>query len=209
MMEIERIDGLWAPKKIKPTARAHALRHVKSVDLACKMAGDPRQVAIQAGGNIGLWPMRMAPHFLAVNTFEPDPISFECMRLNLGSTFPNVFAYGAALGEKKGRVGIAHRSLGSHNVIEGDQVDLLAIDDLVMVNRVALIQLDIEGYELAALKGAEHRIRADKPLIQVELRGFGDKYGFSDRMVRAWLKGCGYREVQALPGNDYLFMHQG
>ena len=55
-----------------------------------------RDVAVQAGGNLGLWPKRLAQEFRRVITFEPDPDNFAMLRHNAPER--NIEAYQAALG---------------------------------------------------------------------------------------------------------------
>ncbi len=37
------------------------------------------EVAVQAGGNCGLWPRELGQKFETVYTFEPDPVNFRCL----------------------------------------------------------------------------------------------------------------------------------
>ncbi len=75
-------EGLWWPDGTTTSQVQHALKHVQSIEWAiarCKQ----RRTAVQAGGNIGLWPRRLAQSFENVITFEPDAISIECLRQNV------------------------------------------------------------------------------------------------------------------------------
>ena len=77
------IEGLYWPDDVGTKWR-HSLRHVRSLEWAiarCKR----RRTAVQAGGNIGLWPRRLAHSFDRVITFEPDDISRECLACNVPS----------------------------------------------------------------------------------------------------------------------------
>ena len=192
------------PEGTRDSQKEHALHHLGSAELAISLCRKHR-VAIQAGGNVGLWPMRMARSFQRVITFEPEPVSRQCLSENVAD-FANVEVRGEALGESSGRCGIARRSLGSHNITDGEDCEVLALDSLGLID-VDLLQLDIEGYELRALRGAEATIRASHPVIQVELRGFTEKYGDSDAGLIAFLAGLGYRERAKVQGSDVVFVH--
>lgn len=194
------IQGLCFPDDVGEKWK-HSLKHVKSLEWAiarCKQ----RRTAVQAGGNVGLWPRRLAESFQRVLTFEPDDESRVCLYRNVPRS---VEVRDDALGAVAGLCGMEHESLGSHRIVEGNigfhvtTVDALALDDL------DFLQLDVEGYEWHALSGAVETLKRCKPLVQVELRGFTERYGKSDDEVRDLLSSLGYRAVSQQPGNDVVF----
>lgn len=194
-----QIQGVWWPDTVGETWR-HAMEHAKSIEWAiayCKRKG----VAVQAGGNIGLWPMRLSNFFDRVITFEPDTVSRACLQQNVSG---NVTVYSEALGDVAGACCIKHRGLGSHRVMDGQDVPVVTIDSLNL-ETVDFLQLDIEGYEWHALKGAEATIARCRPVIQVELRDFTWKYGKTDYAVRCLLRDLGYTAVSSQPGSDFVF----
>lgn len=196
-MKLEQ--GLWWPDDVGLKWQ-HSLRHVRSIEWAIA-ACSQRRTAVQAGGNIGLWPRRLAEKFDRVYTFEPEPISRACLERNVHA---NVVVSGAALGAEPGSCAVARKSLGSHKVCDGDTVPVVPIDALNLAD-LDLLQLDIEGYEWHALMGAIATITRCHPLIQVELRNFTEHYGRSDAEVRELLRSLGYQEVTRCPGNDFVF----
>jgi hypothetical protein len=86
----------------------------------------------------------------------------------------------------------------------GDRVfpiRLVALDDLRLDRRIALIKLDVEGAELLAIRGALHLIRRDRPAILCEL---GDEEsrrvsGSSSDQVIETLRQVGYAPRAILP----------
>lgn len=195
-----QIEGIWYPDDVGDRWQ-HALMHVKSAEWAIVHCPQ-RRTAVQAGGNVGLWPRRMAQSFEYVVTFEPDQESRECLRKNVPS---NVSVMAEALGSDHGLCGMLHRSLGSHNVIDGDSVPLATLDGLNL-SEVDLIQLDVEGYEMKALLGAEATVDRCQPLVQVELREkLLEKYGTNGAVIRQWFTAHGYRQVSAQQGSDFVF----
>lgn len=195
------IQGLWWPDDVGDKWD-HSLHHVHSVEAGIRRC-TTRRTAIQAGGNIGLWPRRLAQCFERVFTFEPDALSRECLIRNVPQ---NVTVSGAALGRTPGQCRIKHKSLGSHRVAEdvnGD-VPIITIDSLDRFD-VDFLQLDIEGYELHALEGAILTITRSRPVIQLELRGFTHHFGKRDDDVRQMLESLGYRQVATAPGSDFIF----
>jgi FkbM family methyltransferase len=195
------INGLMWPDDVG-TKWQHSLAHVKAsleVSLSRCKAQKRTRTAVQAGGNIGLWPRRMADVFKTVITFEPDDVSFECLKANVPET---VLAVKAALGEVPGVCGMSHKSLGSHKVTEGHTtvvttVDALSLDDL------DLLQLDVEGSEGAALRGAEQTLARCKPVLHIELRDLNPLE--PTVAVVAWLKARGYQQVATAQGSDVIF----
>lgn len=126
-------------------------------------------VMIQAGGNCGLIIKQFINTFKTIYTFEPDPINFYCLNINL--PFTNVNKIQACLGSDYGMVELAQahqNDIGSYYVISGSSIPTLKIDDLNL-NECDLIMLDIEGYELNALKGGEKTILKYKPVLCVEI----------------------------------------
>jgi FkbM family methyltransferase len=58
-----------------------------------------------------------------------------------------------------------------HNASEIEEVDLVTIDGTVQSGRrISIIQLDVEGHEIDALKGAMNIIRQWKPVLILETR---------------------------------------
>lgn len=194
-----QIQGVWFPDDVQ-SKWIHAFKHVRSIEDA--IARCPRRrTAVQAGGNIGLWPRRLAQSFVRVITFEPDAISRECLSVNVPA---NVEIRPEAVGAGHQRCGMVRDSLGSHYVTAGADIPMTTVDEFDLQD-VDLLQFDIEGYEFAALVGAEQTIRRCHPVIQVELREFGDRYGHTNAEVVDLLVRLGYRVVSKQPGNDVVF----
>lgn len=192
-------EGLWWPDDCGETWR-HALQHLSSIEDAIRRCRQ-RRLAVQAGGNIGLWPRRLAVDFARVITFEPEPVSRACLVANVPA---HVEVRGEALGAAAGVCAVKRRGLGSHRVLDGNGVTVIALDDLGLTD-VDLFQLDVEGYEHHALIGARQTIARCRPVIQVELRGFTAKYGTTDDAIRQELNAVGYREVSRQSGSDIVF----
>jgi FkbM family methyltransferase len=136
---------------------------------ACKRA------CFQAGGHIGVWPLRLAPRFRTLYTFEPDPPVYAALLLNVEKQ-GNIEPIHAAVGERQGIKMLSYYSgrTAVSSIVdvkdEGDlhaQVTVHCIDDFD--EDVAAIVLDIEGYEPWALRGAKQTIQRCRPLIQCEM----------------------------------------
>lgn len=152
----------------------HAERRLLKTILS---AGD---VVVDAGANIGIYSEFLArcvgPTGL-VNSFEPSPENFE--RLQCATRkLSNVRVCQAAVGERSGRstlylsdeLNVDHRTY----MTEGDSrsgvpIDIVALDDYFKPGqRVDLIKMDIQGYELHALRGA-NRVLEDNSTAKLLL----------------------------------------
>jgi FkbM family methyltransferase len=132
----------------------------------------PGNVAVDAGANIGIY-----SQFLArcvgpagvVYSFEPAPENFERLRA-AARRFPNMHILQAAVGERSGKSELYLRTYVTHNVTRrAVQVEMVALDDYFSTGqRVDLIKMDIQGYELHALRGAG-RVLADNPAAKLLL----------------------------------------
>lgn len=163
-----------------------------------------RDVCVQAGGNVGIWPLKLAAYFNHIHTFEPDAENFECLTKNCND-IQHMTATNAGLSDKDETVGMNKKigNCGAH-FIEGDgQIRLLTIDSF---NYPAcdLLMLDIEGYELFALQGALETIKRCKPVIVTEEKGLGTKYGIASEGVSNFLKDLGYSVAKRL-NNDVIY----
>lgn len=158
-----------------------------------------RRVAVQAGGNCGQLVREMAGLFEAIYTFEPDPVNFVALTVNTAHC-ANVFRYQSALGDSEARQEGVLRGMASGDdkfpdtncgalYMKGSgHIPTMTIDDLAL-SRVDLIMLDIEGGELAALRGAVGTIFANKPVVIFEDKGLGQKfYGEERRGVEEYMR---------------------
>lgn len=156
-----------------------------------------RDVAVQAGGNCGIWPRDLGRLFRLVYTFEPDPVNFRCLCANAPAE--NVVKFNAALGDAHETVGLALRpeNVGAHRVAGQGDVPTLRIDDLGLAT-CDLIYLDVEGYEMRVIAGAVDTIRRCKPVIVVEDKGLSEHYGAPRGQVVLGLQQFGYRVAKRL-----------
>lgn len=161
------------------------------------------EVAVQAGGNCGMYPRLLAQHFKRVYTFEPDPLNFHCLVNN--NQLNNVYKFQAALGAENKLISVARggfSNVGTHTVVENlDQeishVPMITLDSLNLDN-VGFMQLDVEGYEGRILQGAINTIQKFRPSISCENGHVQDVCDF--------LIGLGYT-VKDKSGADTLYVH--
>jgi FkbM family methyltransferase len=137
-------------------------------------------VVVDAGANIGIYSQflsRCVGPTGVVHAFEPSPENFRRLQ-SATRELANVRVSQAAVGECSGRsklylsnqLNVDHRTYAT----EGDlrptvQIDVIALDDYFKPGqRVDLIKMDIQGYELHALRGAT-RVLAENPAAKLLL----------------------------------------
>src|SRR4029077_12193213 len=152
----------------------HAERRLLKTILS---AGD---VVVDAGANIGIYSEFLARVCGAaglVHSFEPSPENFE--RLQCATRkLSNVRVCQAGVGERSGKstlylsdkLNVDHRTYSTETESRKSvPVDIVALDDYFKAGeRVDLIKMDIQGYELQALRGA-NRVLADNPSAKLLL----------------------------------------
>ena len=159
------------------TFKAFADRAERQLLKRVLSAGD---VVVDAGANIGIYSQFLARCVGAtgvVHSFEPSPENFKRLQ-SATRKLANVRLSQAAVGERGGRstlylsdqLNVDHRTYAT----EGDSrravpIDVIALDDYFKPGeRVDLIKMDIQGYELHALRGA-NRVLADNPAAKLLL----------------------------------------
>ena len=133
-------------------------------------------LCLDIGANIGNHALFFAPHFREVWAFEPNPRTFTLLQLN-AQLAANVRCFNIGLSDT---AGAATLSVPAHNIgmatlqpgAAGVAVacELQRLDDLpgLAAQRVALLKIDIEGHEPAALRGALALLQRDRPVVVFE-----------------------------------------
>jgi FkbM family methyltransferase len=206
---LKLVDG-WYITDADAAIRAHPVRRQTAKDLRVISVAlkhvDCRQLVIQAGARIGLWPSVLAEHFKKVIAFEPETRNVECARANTSHLW-NVEIRHAALGKEPGRMAVEHSLVqsGSHQIVtEGgnEPCDVETIDSLNVTPDA--IFLDIEGFELFALQGALETLKRCSPLLVLEMNDSRLRYGVEKSQIVDLLKPFGYAAVDRC-GKDIVY----
>lgn len=167
-----------------------------------------RRVAVQAGGHLGLFPKRLAETFATVYTFEPAADLFAALMHNAPE--PNIIKFQAAVGDDRNLVGLSrvrrkndggpiHEGL-THVSGEG-VIPTLRIDDLGLTT-CDLLQLDLEGWELPALRGALRTIEICRPVLAIEVNENQRYVGSDEEQLRQAITALGYRLSERLQSDE-------
>ncbi len=170
----------------------------------------PGFVAFDIGANIGTYTVplsRLVGPTGRVVAFEPNRPTFACLRHNVRQNrLANVVALRAAAGPHPGRAAlvVTDANYGEVHLAPGvpaaDQpgVTVTTVDTEVArlgLERVDFIKLDVEGFELAALRGARDTLaRTSDLVVQTEIvAAHAARYGFGLEELVAFFAELGYR----------------
>lgn len=141
----------------------------------------PGGIAIDAGANIGYYSLLLARWTGSagrVVSFEPVPFTYSFLQRNLGRNGGiNVTPVNCALGSGAGRVRMTNPSgarIGHFSVAEsgGFEVPCATLDGEIArlgLGRVDFIKIDVQGYELEVLRGAEDCLHRFRPSLMFEV----------------------------------------
>jgi len=166
-----------------------------------------RRTVFQAGGNFGIYPLELAKHFDMVYTVEPDIDNYRALKQNIANS-TKIIPMRAGLGSRDGRAAmdrIAPTNCGAHMIKQGDEFDIITIDSYNLTD-CDFIQLDVEGSEHDALLGAIDTIELTRPVITLEMKGLGERYGYTDQDTINLLASLGYA-VAGRVNRDVIFTY--
>jgi FkbM family methyltransferase len=198
-------DSYFA-KALADDPRGFEIDHLNSALAHCKNF----RTAVDGGAHVGTWSVGMAGRFQSVAAFEPAPDTFRCLLQNVGKLH-NVVPFNLALGEDFGHVIIGDDpkrkgNTGSRHIMEtGAHVEMRSLDGFGL-DDVDFLKLDVEGYELFALKGAQATLQRCRPVVLIECKRFDPpRFGVDHEAGARWLEENGYREVERVR-NDRIFI---
>ena len=202
-------NNWWVPETDKMCLPV-TLRESRHIETLIKPYLKNFRCCVQAGGNVGVWPVKYSEFFEKVYTFEPDKANYQALVKNT-ENIKNIYSANAAISSKVGRTRVIHfrpENAGAHyidpNAMDGD-VEMVTIDSLGLFN-VDLVQLDIEGAEHDGLVGATNTIKEWSPVIVVELTGRGARFKHSNiDTIQLLLDTFNYRLVKAT-SKDWIFI---
>ncbi len=162
--------------------------------MKCREIYLPGTVIVDVGANIGNHSIFFSLILNApVYAFEPYEPTYELLELNIAANHLDrqIIAASCAIGEADGVGSVLAgppANLGTARVCFGAGDTMVrSLDSLAIPGRMGLMKVDVEGGELAVLRGAEGLIRAWLPDIVVEAGRLADFWRIADV-----LSGFGY-----------------
>jgi FkbM family methyltransferase len=188
---------------------------------------EPGDVVIDIGANVGLITLllsRLVGDTGRVLAFEASPIHFRSLERNInlqrvGNCFPQCIALADSDGE------CVHYTTHSSGSLVSDfsefgfecvgttKVRTKRLDDVLSTDersRISFVKLDVDGNEMAVLRGASQTLQESKPNLLVEVSERTQaKAGSSARMLLNCLSEFGYsfrigRDMVSIDGEEIL-----
>lgn len=180
-----------------------------------------RRIAVDGGAHIGSWTMRLAEEFEQVWAFEPSPPTHECLIKNLSEwarEHPDrdVFlaCHKVALGNGESLMAMGEDgkysnggNTGGRYLIKqkGGTIPVRTLDSYGLPG-LDFLKLDVEGFELFALRGARRTILEHRPVIMIEVKHrMAARYDLSASAAGRLLIKLGM-EKAAIVGSDEVWI---
>jgi len=157
------------------------------------------RVCLDIGSNIGQWTRPLAKRFDSVVCFEPNPNFRECFNKNIDDN--NVLLWPVGLSDKEHKAKQDFNSTVLQNQ-DGD-IDCRTLDSFGLTN-VDFIKIDVDGFEIPLLIGAEKTLTVNTPVVNIEmkeskrsdivsrskqiLKNYGYKFCLRTKSDEVWLK---------------------
>ena len=165
---------------------------------------DPTRAAIDAGANRGIWAHRLASLCPKVYAFEPNPKLFAVLKAGARG---NVECHSFGLSDANGEAELMVPGVPGHYSNQGAtlnpakvagqpfaslRVATKRLDDLNL-DPVGFIKIDVEGHEMAVLRGAKALIARDRPRLIIEMEEKHTKQAIGDAIGE--VTALGYRMI--------------
>lgn len=214
---LKKVFGIWLPDgdthfadhlEKGPEYRGAGTYQFNKIQMALNVCPkDRRGTAVDVGAHVGFWSRVLADNFQRVLAFEPVLDLAECFERNL-SGVKNVRLVKSAVSAQSGSIRIQKCEGNSGNacvaVTGGFSVSATRLDDLGFTE-LDFLKIDVEGWELSVLQGAEQVIRKFCPVIVVEQKpDNAERYGVDRFAARDLLISWGAKQLWEKSG-DYCF----
>jgi FkbM family methyltransferase len=182
----------------------------------------PGMTVVDIGANIGIYTRflsRLAAISGHVHAFEPAPSNYRRLLENAGH-FTNATLNQAAVGDRSGSIrlffsadlNVDHRTFDSGDVRKGIDVPVVSLDEYFTAGqRVDLIKIDVQGYELSVLQGAKRVLAENRDIkVLMEFWPYGlAKAGVAPSSVIDLIKSIGFELRTTSHPNGGLFVGVG
>ncbi|THD80596.1 MAG: FkbM family methyltransferase [Phenylobacterium sp.] len=177
----ETLKRLLAPPG--PYAAYRYRRELRQGEREIHLVGwlaDPRRVAIDVGANKGVYTYALLKAGCEVHAFEPNPKAFGVLdrwarrRAHLHRQALSDRSGEAVLMVPRNSRGYSNQGASLSPERLGAQafgavtVETLRLDD-AGIDNVGFMKIDVEGFELQVLRGANETLKRDRPTLLVEL----------------------------------------
>jgi FkbM family methyltransferase len=166
----------------------------------------PGRVFYDLGANVGFYSVMAARRGAIVHAFEPEPGNLLALRRHVELNALNIVVHEAAVSDVEGRATFGGSGstgrLGDGRI----EVQTVALDSLT-IPPPDVMKIDVEGAELAVLRGGYRTIARHLPAILLEPHGvIADGVNVDGECVRL-LEGLGYTCTRHQRG-DFLCLQR-
>jgi FkbM family methyltransferase len=181
------IRGLYWPNQQKESwiyslpEVGGTLAYQRNMLNAAVAACSRHRIAVDGGAHVGLWTLPLQRIFKRVVAFEPQSDNADCLEANCAG-FGNIQIHRRALSDTLGkgvleghpRKTVSWSLASVVPAFESHPVETIPLDQCAL-GKLDLLKLDVEGYELKALMGAERTIKEHRPVIIIEEKHDAEK----------------------------------
>ena len=128
--------------------------------------------ALDIGANVGEWARPLAKKFDKVICFEPNPNFRNCFEKNINEDNVILHPYGLSTHAHTAEQGQNDTHL---NFVVGDtaprdgDIECRSLDSFELTD-VDYIKIDVDGFEIPVLQGAQETLRRNNPVINIEMK---------------------------------------
>lgn len=184
----------------------------------------PDDLFVDVGANVGSYSvLACAVKGARGVCFEPVPVTFARLldNIRINALSDRVEALNLGVADREGELAFTsaenctnHVVADNENAPEAVRVKVLPLDAILKGRAPSMLKIDVEGFEVPVLKGAEATLANDSlHSVLLELNGSNARYGFSESdilgtMSRHGFVACSYepftRELRRLEGGGSL-----
>ena len=128
--------------------------------------------AVDIGAHVGEWTRSLSRKFDHVICFEPNPNFRECFNRNIKENNVTLHPYGLSSHSHNAIQGVnaTHLNdvLGDTEPREGD-IECRSLDSFDLCD-VDYIKIDVDGFEIPLLEGAQETLKRNNPVINIEMK---------------------------------------
>lgn len=179
-------------------------------EIMCRLLADSTGVVLDVGAHVGWFGIRLSVEtkVRAIHMFEPIPDTYAILTRNVGlNNHGNLFSHNVGMCDVEGKDSFYYSNPDSalasrRALLKTDtnwrriSADVTTIDKFCSTNAdpdVAVIKCDVEGDELAVLRGATSVIQRCRPILLVEVFDpWCRAFGYSGRDILSFLAQLGF-----------------
>lgn len=138
----------------------------------------PNDIVIDVGANIGYYTLlsaKLVGNSGKIYAFEPESTNFNLLKKNIDvNNYKNIIAENCAISDSNGQVSlflaksgiVGHRIYNSDKCSKSITVKKITLDEyfskIDLIDKINFVKIDVEGYELAVLKGMRNILESSK-----------------------------------------------